>query len=32
MHSLTWLEKRALRKATEHQRQRDMESGGSRRI
>lgn len=25
MHSLTWMEKRALRKATEHQRQRDRE-------
>lgn len=28
MHSLTWLERRALHKATEHQRQRDMELGG----
>jgi predicted lipid-binding transport protein (Tim44 family) len=27
MHSLTWSEKRALRKATEHQRKRDMELG-----
>jgi len=26
MQSLTWLEKRALKKATEHQRQRDLES------
>jgi Zn-dependent protease len=26
MHSLTWLEKRALKKATQHQRQRDVET------
>ena len=26
MHSLTWLEKRALKKATQHQRQRDLET------
>lgn len=32
MHSLTWMEKRALKKATEHQRQRDLEGGRSRRI
>jgi hypothetical protein len=31
MHSLTWLERRALRKATEHQRRRDMELSRSRR-
>ena len=31
MNSLTWLERRALRKATEHQRQRDMETSRSRR-
>lgn len=31
MHSLTWLEKRALHKATERQRQRDLETGRSRR-
>lgn len=31
MHSLTWLEKRALRKATERQRKRDLETGRSRR-
>jgi Zn-dependent protease len=31
MHSLTWWEKRALRKATEHQRQRDAELEKSRR-
>jgi stage IV sporulation protein FB len=31
MHSLTWLERRALRKATEHQRQRDLELGATRR-
>ena len=32
MHSLSWREKRALKKATEHQRQRDLELGRSRRI
>ena len=32
MHSLSWWEKRALKKATEHQRQRDLELGRSRRI
>lgn len=32
MHSLSWLEKRALRKATEHQRQRDLQMGRTRRI
>jgi Zn-dependent protease len=31
MHSLTWLEKRALHKATERQRQRDLETGRARR-
>jgi Zn-dependent protease len=31
MHSLTWLEKRTLRKATERQRQRDLETGRTRR-
>jgi Zn-dependent protease len=31
MHSLTWLEKRTLRKATERQRQRDLETGRARR-
>lgn len=31
MHSLTWLEKRALHKATERQRQRDLETGRSQR-
>jgi Zn-dependent protease len=32
MHSLTWLERRALRKATEHQRKRDVELDSSRRF
>jgi Zn-dependent protease len=32
MHSLSWWERRALRKATEHQRQRDLELGRARRI
>jgi Zn-dependent protease len=32
MHSLTWLEKRALRKATENQRRRDSELARSRRL
>ena len=32
MHSLSWWEKRSLKKATEHQRQRDLELGRSRRI
>jgi Zn-dependent protease len=32
MHSLNWLEKRTLRKATEHQRQRDAQAGRSRRL
>jgi hypothetical protein len=32
MHSLTWLEKRTLKKATEHQRQRDMERLRKRRV
>jgi Zn-dependent protease len=31
MHSLTWLEKRTLHKATERQRQRDLETGRARR-
>lgn len=31
MNSLSWLEKRALRKATERQRQRDLETGRTRR-
>ncbi len=31
MHSLTWLEKRTLRKATEHQRARDLELARSRK-
>jgi stage IV sporulation protein FB len=31
MHSLTWLEKRALHKATERQRKRDLETGRARR-
>jgi hypothetical protein len=31
MHSLNWFEKRALRKATEHQRQRDAELSRVRR-
>ena len=31
MHSLTWLEKRALRKATERQRKRDLETSRGRR-
>jgi Zn-dependent protease len=31
MNSLTWQEKRALKNATEHQRQRDLKAGGSRR-
>ena len=31
MHSLTWLEKRTLRKATERQRKRDLETGRARR-
>jgi hypothetical protein len=31
MQSLTWLERRALRKATEHQRQRDLELDAMRR-
>ena len=32
MNSLTWWEKRTLKKATEHRRQRDLELGRSRRI
>jgi hypothetical protein len=32
MHSLTWHERRALKKATEHQRQRDMEKVHLRRL
>jgi hypothetical protein len=32
MQSLTWLEKRTLKKATEHQRQRDVEAGRARRL
>jgi stage IV sporulation protein FB len=32
MHSLTWLEKRALRQATERQRKRDLETGRGRRV
>ena len=32
MHSLTWRERRALKKATEHQRQRDKEIGRVRRL
>ena len=32
MHSLSWWEKRSLKKATEHQRQRDLQMGRSRRI
>jgi Zn-dependent protease len=31
MHSLTWMEKRTLHKATERQRQRDLETGRARR-
>jgi hypothetical protein len=31
MHSLTWFERRALKKATQHQRQRDLAMGRSRR-
>jgi stage IV sporulation protein FB len=31
MHSLSWIEKRTLRKATERQRQRDLEMGRARR-
>lgn len=32
MHSLSWWERRTLRKATEHQRQRDVQTGRSRRM
>jgi Zn-dependent protease len=31
MHSLNWMERRALKKATEHQRQRDIELGRTKR-
>jgi hypothetical protein len=31
MHSLSWMERRALKKATEHQRQRDIETARIRR-
>ena len=32
MHTLTWLEKRTLKRATEHQRQRDVQTRRARRI